>query len=66
LDDGLAGADLALAIVVPAGRVADRGVDVLERDGEVDEVEVEVVNAPVGELLLDDRLYPVAVVEGVP
>lgn len=66
LDGGLGGADLGLAIVVPAGRVSDGGVDVLEGDGEVDEVEVEVVDAPVGELLLDDGLYALAIVEGVP
>ena len=65
LDAGIAGADL-VALIVPAGGVADRGVDVLEGDGEVDEVEVEVVDAPVGELLLDDGLDALAVVEGVP
>ena len=66
LDGGLGGADLALAVKVPAGRVADRGVDVLEGDGEVDQVEVEVVDTPVGELLADNGLDAVAVVEGVP
>lgn len=65
-DGGLAGADLVLAIVVPAGGVADGGVNPLKGDGEVDEVEVEVVNAPVGELLLDDGLDALGVVEGVP
>lgn len=58
--------DLALAIVVPARWVADLGVDVFEGDGEVDEVEVEVVDAPVGKLLADDGLDLLAVVEGLP
>ena len=52
--------------VVPAGWVAGRRVDVLEGDGEVHDVEVEVVDAPVGELLLADGLDPLGVVEGVP
>lgn len=65
LDGGLAGANL-IALVVPAGRVADGGVDILKGDGEVNEVEVEVVDAPVGELLLDDGLDALTVVEGVP
>ena len=65
LDGGLAGADL-VALIVPAGGVADRGVDPLEGDGEVDEVEVEVLEAPVGELLLDDGLDALSIVEGVP
>ena len=66
LDGGLGGADLALAVIVPAGRVADGRVDVLEGDGEVDQVEVEVVDTPVSELLADNGLDAVAVVEGVP
>lgn len=66
LDGGLGGANLALAIKVPAGRVADRGVDVLEGDGEVDQVEIEVLETPVGKLLADNGLDAVAVVEGVP
>jgi len=51
---------------VPARGVADRGVDILEGDGEVDEIEVEVVDAPVGELLADDGLDALTIVEGVP
>ena len=45
-----------LAVEGPAGWVADRGVDVFQGDGEVDDVEVEVVDAPVGELLAADWL----------
>lgn len=67
LDGGLGGADLGAGVVdEPARRVADRGVDVLEGDGEVDEVEVEVVDAPVGQLAAGDGLDAVAVVEAVP
>lgn len=55
-----------LAVVGEAGRVAHGGVDVFEGDGEVDNVQVEVVDAPVAELLLADRLDSVAVVERVP
>jgi hypothetical protein len=51
---------------VPTGRVADGGVDPFEGYGEVDEVEVEVVDPPVAELLADDGLDFVGVVEGVP
>lgn len=65
LDRGVTGYDV-LAIVGEAGRVAFRGVDVFEGDGEVDDVEVEVVDTPVLELLFADRLDSVVVVEGVP
>lgn len=65
LDGGLAGADL-ITLVLPARRVADGGVDVLGGDGEVDEVEIEVVDAPVSQLLLHDGLDALLVVEGVP
>lgn len=51
---------------VPAWRVRDRWIDVLQRDGEVHDVEVEIVDAPVCELLLGDGGYARAVVEGVP
>lgn len=67
LDAGLAGSNLgAGVVVVPARRVADRRVDILEGHGEVDQVQVEVFNAPVGELLLDDGLNALAVMECVP
>lgn len=46
-DGGLAPADLLFAVDEPAGRVAHLGVDVLERDGEVHDVEVKVVDLPV-------------------
>ena len=65
LDGGGAGDDV-LAVVGEAGGVADRRVDVFERDGEVDDVQVEVVDAPVAELLLADGLDAVAVVERIP
>lgn len=66
LDGGLGRADLGLAVVVPAGRVSDGGVDVLEGDGEVNEVEVKAVDTPVSKLLANDGLYTVSIVEGVP
>lgn len=65
LDRGITGDDV-LAVVGEAWRVAVRGVDVFERDGEVDDVEVEIVDTPVLELLLADRRDAVVVVEGVP
>jgi hypothetical protein len=58
--------DLRLAIIVPTRRVTRLGGHVFERDGEVDEVEVEVVDAPVRELLLGDGLDLLGVVERVP
>jgi hypothetical protein len=59
--------DLAVRVVrVPAGRVADLGCNILERDGEADQVEVKVVNTPVLELLLDNGLDLLIVVEGLP
>lgn len=64
-DGGGAGHDF-LAVVGKAGWVANRGVDVLEGDGEMNNVQVEVVDAPVFELLLADGLDPIAVVKGVP
>ena len=60
------GARHAALFVVPARWIPDRGVDVLERDGEVHDVEVEVVDAPVRELLLADGPDAFRVVEGVP
>jgi len=42
------------------------GVDVFERNGEVHDEKIKVVNAPVCELLSADWLYFVALVEGVP
>ena len=62
---GLAGLHLAV-VVEPAGRVAVGGVNVLESDGEVHDVEVKVVDAVVLELLLADGLDVLLVVEGVP
>lgn len=66
LDAGRAELNVVLAREVPARRIAHRGVDVLEGDGEVHDVEVEVVDAPVGKLLAADGLDLIAVVKGVP
>lgn len=65
LDSGIAELDLAV-LGVPAWRVPDRGVDVFQRDGEVHNVKIEVVDTPVSELLAADRLDAVTVVEAVP
>lgn len=55
-----------LAIDGPAGWVSDRGVDIFEGNGEVDQVEVKVLDAPICQLLLGDLLDLVAVMEGIP
>ena len=49
--------DSLFVISPPFGRVAVARVDVLERDREVDEEEVEIVNSPETELLLRKRVY---------
>lgn len=58
--------DLGLAVVVPAGGVPDRRVDVLQGPREVDQVQVEVVEAPVREGPPDRGLDLVAVLEDGP
>ena len=65
LDGGSTGHNV-LVVVREAGWVTYRGIDILEGDGEMYNVQVEVINAPVVQLLLANRLHPVAVVEGVP
>jgi len=52
--------------IMPAARVNILRIDVLGRDREVDEEQVEVVNTPPLELLAADRLDPLGLVEGVP
>lgn len=66
LDAGVAELHVVLSVVSPSGWVAHGGVDVFKRDGEVHDVEVEVLEAPIGELLARDGLDLWAVVEGVP
>ena len=65
LNGGIPGDDV-LAIVGEAGGVAFRGIHVFQRNGEVDNIEVEVINAPVLKLFFADRLHAIVVVEGVP
>lgn len=55
-----------VVLVEEARWVADRWIDVFEGDWEVDDVEVEVVDLPVLELLLANRLHALLVVERVP
>jgi len=43
VERSLDGGDLSV-LIVPAGRVADLGVNVLDGEGEVDDVEIEVVD----------------------
>jgi hypothetical protein len=62
---GFAECDVAI-FFVPAWRGSDRGVDVFEGDGEVDHEQVEVVQAPVAELLSGDFLDDFLVVEAGP
>jgi hypothetical protein len=59
--------DLAVRLVgEPPRWVPCLGRNILERDGEVDEVEIEVVDTPVLELLLDNGLDLLLVVECLP
>lgn len=55
-----------LPIVGEAGRVALRGVDVFEGDGEMHDIEVEIIDTPVLELFFADGLHTIMIVEGVP
>lgn len=65
LDRGIAEFQL-FTVAGPAWRVSDGGVDIFQGNGEVDEVQVEVVDTPVRKLLAADGLDLVALVEGVP
>jgi hypothetical protein len=65
VDGGVGELDLAVG-GRPAGRVPHRGVEVLQGDGEVHDVQVKVVDAPIGELLAGDGLDLVGFVEAVP
>lgn len=59
--------DLGACIIdIPAGRVAYFGSDIFDSDGEMDQVEVEVVDSPVCELFTGNGLDLFGVVEGVP
>jgi hypothetical protein len=55
-----------LRVSPPFRRVALCGVDVLERNGEVDEEEIEIVNSPEFELVASHLGYVLRRVEGVP
>jgi hypothetical protein len=50
----------------PARWVSHLGIDILERDGKVDDVEVEIIDSPICELFAADGLDFVAFMEGVP
>lgn len=64
--DGSVPGDDVLAIVSKAGRITLGGIDVFEGDREVDDVEIEVIDAPIFELLFANRFDSVVVVEGIP
>lgn len=55
-----------LRISPPFGRVALCGVDVLERNGEVNKEEVEIVDPPEFKLVASNLGYMLRRVEGVP
>ena len=64
--DGSITGDNILTIICETGWVSLGGVDVFEGDGEVDNVEVKVVDAPILKLLFADGLDTVMIVERVP
>lgn len=66
MDGGVAELNAGLLIVGPSGRVSDGGVDVLQGNWEVHNEEIEVLQAPVCELLAGNGLNLVTIVEGVP
>ena len=55
-----------LRVSPPFGRVALCGIDILERNREVDEEEIEVVDPPEFELVASHLGYMLRCVEGVP
>ena len=55
-----------LCVSPPFRRVAFRGVHILERNGEVDEEEIEIVDSPEFELVAGHLGYMFRCVEGVP
>lgn len=66
LDGGVAELDVVFAVEGPSGRITDFGIDVTQGDWEVDVIQVEVIDAPVGQLLTADGLDGGSLVEGVP
>lgn len=50
----------------PARRVPHARVNVFQRHGEMDDIQVEVVDAPVGQLLFANGLDAFLVVESIP
>lgn len=55
-----------LCVSPPFGGIALRGVHVLERNGEMDEEEIEIVDSPEFELVASHLCYVFRCVEGVP
>ena len=65
LDGGFAEGEFVI-LVFPAWRIPYRRVDVFQGDWEMDDEEVEVVDAPIAELLLCGLLNNFFIVEAVP
>lgn len=53
-------------IDLPARRISHARVNVFQCHGEVDDVQIKVIDTPVGQLLLADGLDALLVVEGIP
>ena len=67
LDRGVAEFDFAVGVgSTPTRWVPDGWIDVFQRNGKVHNVQVEIVQTPVGELFLADGSHAIVVVEGVP
>lgn len=65
LDCSIACHESVVLVEEPRG-VANGRIDIFQRNGEVDDIKIKVVDAPVGKLLPADGLDPTAVVERVP
>lgn len=50
----------------PARRISHARVNIFQSNGEVDDVQVKVIDTPVGQLFLADGFDALLVVEGIP
>ncbi len=55
-----------ISLMCPARWISHLRINILERDREVDDVELEIIDSPICELLAANGLNFVAFVEGVP
>ena len=65
LNSGVTWHDL-LAIIGEARGISFGRVDVFQRNGEVDDIQVKVIDTPITKLFLADRFHAVSIVEGIP